>query len=106
MDLKDLEKMTATKLREEVGKFEDVKGVSGMKKDQLIDIMCEKLDIHRPEKQVLGIDKSVLKSRMRALKVKKAQAQAEHDHEALADIRKRIKTYKRSIRKHTVIRAS
>ena len=51
MELKDLEKMTVTKLREEVGKFEDVKGVSGMKKDQLIDVMCEKLEIHRPKKQ-------------------------------------------------------
>jgi hypothetical protein len=106
MELKDLEKMTVTKLREEVGKFEEIKGVSGMRKDQLIDIMCEKLDIHRPEKQIVGIDKSVLKKRMRALKVKKAEAEAEHDHEALADIRKRIKTYKRSIRKHTVMRAS
>ena len=105
MDLKDLQKMTVTKLREEVGKFEDVKGISGMKKDQLIDTMCEKLDIHRPEKQVVGIDKSVLKSRIRALKVKKAQAETEHDHEALADIRKRMKTYKRSIRKHTVASA-
>lgn len=106
MELKDLEKMTVTKLREEVGKFEDVKGVSGMKKDQLIAIMCEKLEIHRPEKKVVGIDKSVLKARMRALKAKRVQAEADHDHEALADIRKRIKVYKRSIRKHTIASAS
>ena len=106
MEINDLEKMTVTKLREEAGKFEDVKGVSGMKKDQLIDIMCEKLDIHRPGKQVVGIDKSVLKSRMRALQVRKTQAAAEHNHEELADLRKRIKTYKRSIRKHTVAKAT
>ena len=106
MELKDLEKMTVTKLREEVGKFEDVKGVSGMRKGQLIAIMCEKLDIHGPEKKVVGIDKSVLKARMRALKTKRVQAEADHDHEALADIRKRIKIYKRSIRKHTIASAS
>jgi hypothetical protein len=106
MELKDLEKMTVTKLREEVGKFDDVKGVSGMKKDQLIAVMCEKLDIHRPEKKVVGIDKSVLKQRMRALKAKRIQAEADHDHEALADIRKRIKVYKRAIRKHSVASAS
>lgn len=105
MELKDLEKMTVTKLREEVGKFEDVKGVSGMKKDRLIAVMCEKLEIHRPEKKVVGIDKSVLKARMRGLKAKKIQAEADHDHEALVDIRKRIKVYKRSIRKHSIASA-
>jgi hypothetical protein len=102
MELKDLEKMTVTRLREEVGKYDDVKGVSGMKKDELIAIMCEKLDIHRPEKKVVGIDKSILKARVRALKAKRLQAAADHDYEALADIRKRIRVYKRSIRKHTV----
>lgn len=105
MELKDLEKMTVTKLREEAHKFEDVKGASGMKKDQLIDLLCKKLDIHRPEKQIVGIDKSVLKARLRDLKAKRLQAEADHDHEALADIRKRIKTYKRSIRRHTVLNA-
>ena len=44
MEINDLEKMTVTKLREEVGKFDDVKGVSGMKKDQLIDIIVENPD--------------------------------------------------------------
>lgn len=105
MELKDLEKMTVTKLREEAAKFEDVKGVSGMKKDQLIDIMCEKLDIHRPKKQIEGIDKSALKARLRDLKAKRSQAETNHDHEALAEIRRRIKTYKRSIRRHTVVKA-
>jgi hypothetical protein len=102
MELKDLEKMTVTKLREEAAKFEDVKGTSGMKKDQLIDILCQKLDIHRPTKKVVGIDKAGLKARMRALKAKREQAAAEHDHEALKDIRARIKVYRRSIRRHMV----
>ncbi len=102
MELKDLEKLTVIKLREEAAKFEDVKGASGMKKDQLIDLLCEKLDIHRPKKQIVGIDKSVLKAHLRDLKAKKLQAEANHDGEALADIRRRIKTYKRSIRRHTV----
>lgn len=105
MDLKDIERMTVTKLREEVGKFEDVTGVSGMKKDQLIGIMCEKLDIHRPGKAVVGIDKSVLKTRMRALKAERKKAEAEHDHARFADIRRRIKTYRRSLKKHTVASA-
>jgi hypothetical protein len=102
MELKDLEKMTVTKLREEAHKFEDVKGASGMKKDQLIDLLCEKLDIHRPKTKIVGIDKPALKARLRDLKAKRLQAEADHDHEALAEIRRRIKTYKRSIRRHTV----
>jgi hypothetical protein len=102
MEFKDLEKMTVTKLREEAAKFEDVKGVSGMKKDQLIDILCQKLDVHRPEKKVVGVDKTMLKARMRALKVKREQAVAEHDHQLVKDIRARIKVYKRSIRRHMV----
>lgn len=102
MEFKDLEKMTVTKLREEAGKFEDIKGVSGMKKDQLIDILCTKLDVLRPQKKTVGLDKAELKARMRALKAKCEQAATEHDHETLKDIRARIKVYKRSIRRHLV----
>jgi hypothetical protein len=102
MEFKDLEKMTVTKLREEAAKFEDVKGTSGLKKDQLIDILCQKLEIHRPEKKIVGLDKAALKARMRALKDKRKQAEADHDHKALKDIRARIKVYRRSIRRHLV----
>ena len=105
MELKDLEKMTAIKLREELAKFEDVKGVSGMKKAQLIDTLCQKLDIHRPEKAVVGIDKATLKARIRTLKSQREKAIAAHDHKTLADIRKRIKGYRRSIKKHTRVNA-
>jgi RAB protein geranylgeranyltransferase component A len=68
MNYQDLEKMTVVKLREEASKLEDVKGVSGMKKEELIHLLCEKL----------------------------------HDHQTLAEIRRRIRVYKRSLRKHTV----
>ncbi len=100
MELKELEKMTVPNLREEAAKFEDIKGVSGMKKAQLIEALCDKLDIHRPDTEVVGVDKSVLKARIRKLQAKRVEALAEHDHQALADIRMRIKVYKRSIRRH------
>ena len=105
MELKDLEKMTVGKLREELAKFEDVKGVSGMKKAQLIDTLCQKLDIHQPEKAVVEIDKPTIKARIRNLKAEREKAMAANDHKALDDIRKRIKTYRRSIKKHTVATA-
>lgn len=102
MDYHDLEKMTVVKLREEASKLEDVKGVSGMKKSELIELLCERLDIHKPETKVEGVDKSKLKSKMRELKNKREEAVANHDHQALAEIRRRIRVYKRSLRKHTV----
>ncbi len=100
MELKDLEKMTVVKLREEAAKFEDLKGVHGMNKAQLIDVLCQKLDVHRPERKVVGIDKPTIKGRLKALQVKRKQALADNDHRALADIRMRVKRYKRMIKKH------
>ncbi len=105
MELKDLEKMTVNRLREELAKFEDVEGVTGMKKAQLIDALCQKLDIGQAQKVVVGIDKPTLKARIRNLKTEREKAVAAHDHKTLADIRKRIKTYRRSIKKHTVANA-
>jgi hypothetical protein len=105
MELKDLEKMTVVKLREEAHKFEDLKGVSGMNKQQLIDVLCEKLDIHRPHTEVEGIDKPTIKGRLKALQAKRKQALADRDYATLADLRMRIKRYKRMIKKHTHIAA-
>jgi hypothetical protein len=102
MELKDLEKMTVVKLREEAHKFE-VKDALGMSKEQLIDLLCEKLGIHRPEKKVVGVDKAALKARIRALKARRAQALAQNDHQAVADIRMRLKRYRRKIKTHIIV---
>jgi len=51
VELKELEKMKVDQLREEAAKLEGVEGVNAMKKQQLIDLLCEKLDIQRPEAQ-------------------------------------------------------
>lgn len=101
MELKDLEKMTVVKLREEAHKFE-VKDALGMDKEQLIDLLCEKYGIHRPEKKVVGVDKAALKARIRALKARRAEAMAKQDHQTLDDIRMRLKRYRRKIKTHIV----
>ena len=49
MELKDLEKMKVDELRAEASKLEGVDGVKTMKKQELIDLLCEKLNIQRPE---------------------------------------------------------
>jgi len=51
MDYNELQQMTVIKLREEVKKFPDVKGVTGMKKDELIQLLVDKLGIEVTEKQ-------------------------------------------------------
>lgn len=102
MELKDLEKMTVVKLREEAHKFEDVKDALGMSKEQLIELLCKKHGIHQHERLVVGIDKASLKKRIRALKAERGRALSAHDRLKLADIRMRMKRYKRMIKTHIV----
>ena len=101
MEFKELEKLTVVKLREEASKFEDLKGVSGMNKPQLIDVLCQKLGIERPHADVEGIDKPTIKGRLKELQAKRKQALADRNHETLVDLRMRIKRYKRMLKKHT-----
>ena len=105
MEFKDLEKMTVVKLREEAAKFEDLKGVSGMNKPQLIDTLCQKLEIESPHVEVEGVDKPTIKGRLKELQAKRKQALADRNHETLADVRMRIKRYKRMLKKHTHVTA-
>ena len=104
MEFKDLEKMTVANLREEAAKFEDLKNVSSMKKPQLIDALCQKLEIERPQakvKAVEGIDKPSIKGRLKELQAKRKQALIDRNHETLSDLRMRIKKYKRMLKKHS-----
>ena len=69
----DPEKMTVVKLREEASKFEDLKDVSGMKKPQLIDVLCQKLGVERPHAEIERIDKPTIKGRLKELQAKRKQ---------------------------------
>jgi len=104
MEFKDLEKMTIVQLREEAAKFEDLKDVSSMKKPQLIDVLCQKLEIERPHAEVAevgGFDKPSIKGRLKELQAKRKQALADRNHETFSDLRMRIKKYKRMLKKHS-----
>ncbi|NIM20607.1 MAG: transcription termination factor Rho [Candidatus Latescibacteria bacterium] len=100
MDYDQLRKMTVVKLREEAQKFPDVKGVSGMKKEQLIELLCEKLgiDTHvRLEK--IPADREALKKKIRELKTKRGDALARKEYKEAALYRRRIHHVKRHLRK-------
>jgi Rho termination factor, N-terminal domain len=161
VDFKELERMKVDQLREEASKLEGVEGVSGMKKQELIDLLSEKLGIERPkaeaeetaakdaepekkadakaeagdeaeakpeatppsmkasktieakaaketkpEPKVAEKKPSPFKSRLKALQAKRRQALADRDHETLADVRMRIKKYKRKMKRESGAAAS
>ncbi|MGH9869142.1 MAG: hypothetical protein ACREAA_13385 [Candidatus Polarisedimenticolia bacterium] len=99
MELKDLEKMTVVKLREEATKFEDVKGAIGMSKDQLIDLLCGKYGIDRKAHVPTGIGRRALKERIRVLHGQRAEVLAGGDRKKVRVYRRRLKSLRRRLRK-------
>jgi hypothetical protein len=103
-ELKRLQKLTVTKLREEaLEKFHDqLKGVHGMRKEELIAAMCELMGIvieeeHKPQK--LDVDKKKLKARMKQLRAEQDEARKNKDKKRVSFLRKRIKKIKRTLHK-------
>ena len=82
---------------------EAVQGYTQLNKDHLIVAICKALniDIHEHH-QVVGIDKSSIKSRIKALKTKRDAALTAHDRAALKKTRRSIHRLKRQIHKATV----
>jgi hypothetical protein len=99
MNFHELERKTVSELRDLAAEHEDVKGVTGLKKEQLLDLLCEKLGIDRHVHVPKGIGRHALKARIRELKAKRDEALAKHDYTALASIRREIKSNKRHLRR-------
>ena len=99
MELKDLAKMTVTKLREEAHKFEDIKGAIGMSKEQLIEMLCDKYSI--PKKKALpnGIGRHALKEKIRKLRGQRETVLGTGDRKGIHRYRRRMKTLRRKLRK-------
>ncbi len=104
MDYQELERMTVIKLREETKKFPDLKGVTGMKKEELIQALVERLGIAVPEKKerkggrVPG-SKTSLKKKIAELRTAENAARAEKDHKKVDLLRRRIHQIKHRLRK-------
>ena len=101
MDAKTLSKMTVSKLREEALKFDDLEGVHGMEKPQLIEILKEKYGIveEHLESESLINKKHALKEKIRKLKVEKEQAIANKDFQKASLLRKRLHSQRRRLKK-------
>ena len=104
MELRDLQKMTVVKLREEALQHEGIVGVHVMGKADLIAALAPRfgIDLDAITKAARGkfaTDKTTLKQEIHALKGKRDAALAEHDRTAIKQARQQIKKHKRTLRR-------
>lgn len=82
---------------------EAVQGYSTMHKEELVQALCTALDIEaHAHHEVVGIDKSSVKARIRALKSQREEALEAKDRVLVKRIRRRIHRLKRRIHRATV----
>lgn len=102
---KDLKHKTLAELQE-IAKgleHEAVQGYTQMNKEHLLKALCAALGISMHEHhEVKGIDKTGIKSQIRALKKEREQALAARDKRQLKAVRLQIKGLKKTLRKAMV----
>lgn len=103
MDYHELEKMTVTALRDQA-KEHGVTGVTGKKKEELVEILAEKLGIEKPHKtkkfkHKTPLDKSAIKAKITELKAERKKAHSDNDRKAANVLRRRIHSLKRRLQK-------
>jgi hypothetical protein len=101
----DLKEKTVAQLRE-IAKdldHEAVKGATQMNKDHLLKALCSalKIDMHEHH-QVVGIDKSAIKAKIRELKKKRDEILASKDRTELHGVLRQIHSLKRTMRRAMV----
>lgn len=99
-----LKHLTLADLREMAkgSEHEAVQGYTQMNKEHLIGALAKALGIQHTHHDVVGIDKSSVKARIRELKTQRAAALEAHDHAQLKAVRRNIHRLKRQIHKATV----
>src|SRR6476661_7317050 len=90
---------TLTELRDMAKgiEHEAVQGYTQMNKEHLVVGIAKALGIQHEHHDVVGIDKSTIKSRIRELKTQRTAAIAAHDHAQLKVVRRTIHRLKRQI---------
>ena len=81
---------------------EAVQGYTQMNKDHLLVGLSKALGIQHEHHEVVGVDKSSIKARIRELKTQREAAIAAHDNAQLKVVRRTIHRLKRRIHKATV----
>lgn len=100
MDWHELNKHRVADLRELMKEhLPKVTGITQMKKEELVEHLAGALDIEKPTKHVVGIDKAAIKARIRELKGLRQTALEAQDHVALKKHRRAIHRLKRRMRR-------
>ncbi|MBN2105649.1 Rho termination factor N-terminal domain-containing protein [bacterium] len=102
---KELKHMKVTELREIAAGLEneEVKGYTQLNKDHLLEAICKALHIEMHEHhEVVGVDKSAIKTKIRTLKKDRDKALNAKDKKKLIEVRKKIKQLKNDLRRATV----
>jgi hypothetical protein len=101
MDFHELQKTRVADLREMMKEhLPDVEGVIGLKKEDLVDQLADKLGIEKPSKHVAaGLGKRAIKAEIRDLKIKRQAALEAHDAQELKKYRRQIHRRKRRLRR-------
>lgn len=101
MDYTEIKKMTAVKLREIIAaKYPEEKGLVGLKKEQLVELLATKLGIDKHVHAAVGIDKTSIKQKIRALKKEREELQkAGGNAEKLRALRHAIHKQKHILRR-------
>lgn len=99
MSREELEKLTATKLREMAKEYPSIQGAHAMKKEDLIVAILEAKG--EPVKKVKkkSVKISEIKKQIRTLKAEKAKLLLERDSKKVVQLRKQIKKLKRHSRR-------
>ena len=79
-----------------------VQGYTQLNKEHLVGALAKALGIQHTHHDVVGIDKSSIKARIRQLKTQRAAAVEAHDHAQLKVVRRTIHRLKRRIHKATL----
>jgi len=102
--IEELKHKTLADLRE-IAKGSDheaLQGYTQLNKQHLIGALAKALGIQHEHHEVVGVDKSGIKARIRELKTQRAAALEAHDHAQLKVVRRTIHRLKRRIHKATV----
>jgi cysteinyl-tRNA synthetase len=109
MDFAELKKKTVVQLKEMAGEYDDITGVSGMKKDQLLDALAEKLGIEKEaaptttekpkKKKKKSRGKGAIKKMIKDLKAQRDKAVEQKDGAALRKVRRQLHRQKVLLRR-------
>ncbi len=104
MDYHELEKTKVTELREMAQKYDDIVGASGIPKEQLVDILADKMGIEKPHKEVVGINKAKIKKEIKQLKKERDKVLEAKDRKELKIVRRKIHRMRRKLHAATKLK--